>query len=142
VRVKHVTTGNAFLALIPFYDMFEKRLNGGGGISFEADGSVGIRIGEAAVEGAAVGLHPGNLTDAEFFMRYLRVPIIRNPNNAIVMGLPGPLPEDSQFLQCLKDPKAARSNDECKGGQFRSHSVFWQSDTLSKWRREMNLPPR
>ena len=74
--------------------------------------------------------------------RYLRVPHIQNPNNAIVMSLPGPLPSDSQFLACLKNPKEARRKDECKGGQFRSHSVFWQSETLSKWRREMNLPPR
>ena len=58
------------------------------------------------------------------------------------MSLPGPLPSDSQFLACLKNPKEARRKDECKGGQFRSHSVFWQSETLSKWRKEMNLPPR
>lgn len=142
VRIKHVTTGNVFLALVPFYDMFEKRLNGGGGIAFEPDGSVGIRVGEAHAEGMAVGLHPGNLTDAEFFMRYLNVPSIQNENNAIVMSLPGPLPSDSQFLACLKNPKEARRKDECKGGQFRSHSVFWQSETLAKWRKEMNLPPR
>jgi hypothetical protein len=162
VRIQHVTTGNdhsfhhdtirylsnviiwignSFLALVPFYDMIEKKLNGAGSIAFETDGSVAIRVGDSQ-SGGAVAIHPGNLTDAEFLMRYLHVPSIPNPNNAIVMSLPGPLPSDSQFLQCLKDPKAARRNDDCKGGQFRSHSVFWQSETLSKWRKEMNLPPR
>ena len=64
-------------------------------------------------------------------MRYLYVPSTPNPNNAIAMSLPGPLPSDSQFLACLKDPKAARRKDECKGGQFRSHSVFWQCTRLA-----------
>ena len=85
VRVKHVTTGhqyiinlmgcnssmstgNAFLALVPFYDMVEKRLNGGGGIAFDVDGSVTIRMGDPTIEGQAVAMHPGDLTDGEFFM--------------------------------------------------------------------------
>ena len=108
VRVRHVTTGNVFLALVPFYDMFEKRLGVGGGISFEPDGSVAIRVGEAHKTGSSAGLHAGNLPDAEFFMRYLYVPPGDNPNNAIVMSLPGPLPQESQFLFCLKNPKEAR----------------------------------
>ena len=48
--------------------MVEKRLNGGGGIAFDVDGSVSIRMGDATSDGHAVGMHPGDLTDGEFFM--------------------------------------------------------------------------
>lgn len=70
------------------------------------------------------------------------VPEQINYNNAIKLSLPGTLPKDSQLLTCLKNPKEARKSDKCKGGEYRSNSVFWQSETLAKWRKEMNLPPR
>ncbi len=73
VRIRHATTGFEFLGLIPFYSMVDKRLNRGGGISFDFDGSINIRIGESRLLGEEVGIHPGEFSDSEFFLRYLKV---------------------------------------------------------------------
>lgn len=188
VRVTQKHTGNSYMAMVPFYNMVEKRLGSGGFVSLERDNSVQVKVGErySPKSGSNVidveeddidallnanmndndpivveedngpklasysdysaeniiAIHPGDINDAEFFMRYLTVPEDANPNNAIKLNLPGTLPRGNLHLLCLKDPKAARRNDKCKGGEFRSGSVFWQSETLTKWRKEMNLPPR
>lgn len=72
VRIRHVTTGNTFLALVPFYNMINRELNAGGGIAFEVDGNVAVRVGQQRVAGSTVSLHPGDFTDAEYFMRTLQ----------------------------------------------------------------------
>ena len=136
--------GNSYLALIPFYNMLEKKLGSGGYVSLERDNSIQIKVGEfyPGNSHGIIAMSPGELNDAEYFLRYLTVSEDDNPNNAIRLSLPGTLPSDNPLLMCLKNPKEARRNDKCKGGEFRSGSVFWQSETLTKWRKEMNLPPR
>jgi len=145
VRVIQAHTGNSYMALIPFYNMFEKRLGSGGNVYLERDNSIQIKVGEpygGSGSDDPIGMSPGELNDGEFFMRYLTVPEDDNPNNMVKLSLPGTLPSGNPILLCLKNPKEARRNDKCKGGEFRSSSVFWQSETLTKWRKEMNLPPR
>lgn len=71
IRIRHATTGNTFLALVPYYNMVEKRLNGGGSIAFEVDGNVAVRVGTEFEETQPISIHPGDFTDAEFFMRYM-----------------------------------------------------------------------
>ncbi len=73
MRIRHATTGFEFLGLVPFYSMIDKKLNKGGGISFDFDGSISIRIGESKSMGDKVGIHPGDFSDSEFFLRYLKV---------------------------------------------------------------------
>jgi hypothetical protein len=98
VKVKQISTGLEFVALIPYYHMFDKRLGSGGGITFDLDGTVSVRAGRDQEEGFPVGIHPGNLSDAEFFLRYLKVPRGENDNNEIKLTLPGAIPKGSLSL--------------------------------------------
>ncbi len=43
------------MALVPFYNMIEKRLNSGGGVVFDMDGSIKISVGSSHEEGEALG---------------------------------------------------------------------------------------
>jgi hypothetical protein len=141
VKIRQVATGLEFLALIPFYNMFDKKMNGGGGVSFDLDGSIVVRSGESVTGGATLALNPGNLTDPEYFLRYLRIPDHENPHNLIKMSLPGAIPKGSKFHYCMKGTLKEQNRDECKGA-FRSESMFWKSKVLGEWRSMMNLPPR
>jgi hypothetical protein len=141
VRIRNVGTGMDFLALIPFYNMFEKKMNGGGGVTLEMDMSVTVRAGEGVTGGSVVALNPGNFTDPEYFMRYLRIPQHDNEFNLIKLSLPGAIPKGSKFHYCMKGTLKEQNRDECKGS-FRSESMFWKSKVLGEWRSMMNLPPR
>lgn len=141
VKIKHIATGLEFVALVPFYNMFDKEMGKGGGVSFELDGSISVRAGAAKAEGSGVGLHPGNLTDPEFFMRYLHTPKEHNPFNFVKLSLPGAIPKGSKFHYCMKGTAKEQRKDECKGA-FKSESMFWKSKVLGEWRQMMNLPPR
>lgn len=144
VKIKHVATGLEFLALVPFYNMFEKTIgNGsnGGGVSFELDGTVALRAGPATEEGGAVKLTPGNFSDPEFFLRYMHLPDDHNEHNLVKLSLPGAIPKGSKFHYCMKGTWKEQNKDECKGA-FRSESMFWKSKVLGEWRQAMNLPPR
>eukprot|EP01034_Spumella_vulgaris_P023794 gene23794-30063_t len=141
VRIKQIATGLEFIALIPYYNMIEKRLDGGGGITFDLDGSVSIRAGSQLEDSLAVGIHPGNFTDAEFFLRYFTVPKKENNNNEIKLSLPGAIPKGSKFHYCMKGTAKEQNKDDCKAS-FRSDSMFWKSKVLTEWRNTMNLPPR
>jgi hypothetical protein len=142
VKVKQLSTGLEFIALVPFYSMLEKRMSGfGGGVTFDLEGSVNILTGTSGSEGTVVGLDPGNLTDPEFFMRYFRLPDDPNPNNFIPLSLPGALPKGSKFHFCMKGTSRERNKDVCKGA-YKSESMFWKTKVLGEWRDKMNLPPR
>lgn len=78
VRVTQLHTGNSYLALIPYYNMLEKDLESGGIVSLERDNSVQVKVGEAYQPAdpleehpPAIAINPGDLNDAEFFMKYL-----------------------------------------------------------------------
>lgn len=142
VRIKQVSTGLEFLALVPFYSMLDKDMGAsGGGITFNLDGSVTIKAGDNHEEGTVISVFPGNCTDSEFFMRFLSTPTEPNPNNYIKLSLPGALPQGSKFHFCMKGTRKERNRDECHG-TYRSESLFWKSKVLTSWRKQMNLPPR
>ena len=114
VKIKHIATGLEFIALIPYYNFFEKKIGSGGGVSFDFDGSINVRSGATTDEGVAVGLHPGNLTDPEYYLRYLSIPDVENPNNMVKLSLPGALPKGSKFHYCMKGSQKEQNKDECK----------------------------
>lgn len=114
VKIKHIATGLEFIALIPYYNMFEKKIGGGGGVSFDLDGSISIRSGQAASTGMALAIHPGNLTDPEYFLRYMRTPDEFNPFNMVKLSLPGAIPKGSKFHYCMKGTLREQNKDECK----------------------------
>ena len=140
VKVYHVSTGQYFLALVPFYNMVEKRVGSGGGVSFNLGGSVTISVGSLHEEGEVVGVHPGNFSDHEFYLRYLSVPKIPNPNNHLKMPLPGALPHGSEYHTCLH----ITQKEKDKKGKCRKETsdLMWKMKTLAEWRKMMNLPPR
>jgi hypothetical protein len=141
VRVRHATTGYEFIGLVPFYSMMAKTMDEGGGISFDFDGSINIRSGKAKSAGLPVGLHPGNYSDSEYFLRYMRTPVEWNSNTILKLSLPGTIPKGSKFHYCIKGTEEQMRSDECKGS-YRSDVMFWKSKVLGEWRKEMNLPPR
>jgi hypothetical protein len=141
VRIKQIATGLEFIALIPFYNFVEKKLGVGGGITFDLDGTVSVRAGKHQEEGLPVVLSPGNLTDSEFFLRYLRLPEERNEHTEVKLSLPGVIPKGSKFHYCIKGTFREQNKDECKAS-YRSDAMFWKSKVLTEWRKTMNLPPR
>lgn len=48
-------SGQSFLALVPFYNLVDKRLGSGGGVVFDMDGSVKVVVGSSHEEGEALG---------------------------------------------------------------------------------------
>ncbi len=140
MMVHHVSTGKDFLALVPFANMIEKRLGSGGGISFNMDSSVTINVGSLHEEGEVIGIQPGNVSDHEFYMRFLSVPKVRNPYNHISMALPGALPHGSEYHQCI----TMTEEEKQKKGKCRKETsdLMWKMSTLKEWRKVMNLPPR
>ena len=140
VTVHQISTGRKFLALIPFLNMVEKRIGSGGGVSFNLDGSITINVGSVHEEGEVVGIQPGNMSDHEFYLRYLSVPKVNNPNNHFSMPLPGALPYGSEYHQCI----TMTEEEKRKKGKCRKETsdLMWKMKTLSEWRRVMNLPPR
>jgi hypothetical protein len=130
VKVRQASTGLEFLALVPFHSMTTQTLiRGGGGATLELDGYVTLRATHAADIGAPVTLFPGNMTDAEYFLRYLRLPHEPNPHRQLKLTLPGALPRGSKFIYCMKGTAEERRRDECKGA-YRSDSMFWKSKVL------------
>jgi hypothetical protein len=141
VRIKQIATGLEFIALIPFYNFVEKKLGIGGGITFDLDGTVSVRAGKHQEEGLPIVISPGNLTDSEFFLRYLRLPEERNEYTEVKLSLPGVIPKGSKFHYCIKGTFREQNKDECKAS-YRSDAMFWKSKVLTEWRKTMNLPPR
>lgn len=141
VTIKQISTGLEFIALIPFYNFIEKRLGAGGGITYDLDGTVSVRAGKSHEEGLPVLIHPGNMSDSEFFLRYLRIPEERNLHTEIKLSLPGVIPKGSKFHYCVKGTFRQQNRDDCKAS-YRSESMFWKSKVLTEWRNLMNLPPR
>lgn len=141
VRVRHTSTGHDFLALVPFFDMTEKRISASGtdGVTFNMDGTISLHTSSMEEDGEAVGVHPGNFTDTEFFMRYMSAPKDENPYNHIRVSLPGTAPSDSTYHQCLKMAEKEHRK-KCRGE--RGSDLQWKIKTLSDWRKQMNLPPR
>lgn len=141
VRIKQQSTGLEFVALIPYYHIIEKRFGDGGAISFDFDGSITIRLGKDHEQGAPIGMHPGNFSDSEFFLRYLSVPKQENPHTEVKLKLPGAIPKGSKFHYCMKGTERERNSDDCRSS-YKSESMFWKSKVLTEWRQIMNLPPR
>lgn len=141
VKVKQIATGLEFIALIPFYNMLEKKIGTGGGITFDLDGSLNVRAGATQEEGLPVIINPGNMSDAEFFLRFLHTPKVINPHTEIKLKLPGVIPKGSKFHYCIKGTQKEQNSDDCKAS-YRSESMFWKSKVLGEWRQLMNLPPR
>jgi hypothetical protein len=131
VRVRHAATGSTFLALIPFHDLLEKRVDGVGGTTFELNGDVTIKTGQASDTGTSLSISSNveEMTDASFFYRYLRLPPStpetssetaaldnstnpylsrhksragRNPSNHLRLVLPGVLSKESKIYRCHK----------------------------------------
>ncbi|KAJ1402076.1 hypothetical protein B484DRAFT_234221 [Ochromonadaceae sp. CCMP2298] len=140
VRVKQMATGLEFTALIPYYNMVKKSAGAGGGVTFDLDGSVSLRTG-GMQQGTALAMHPGNMSDAEHFLRYLRTPELPNPHTEIKLSLPGVIPKGSKFHYCMKGSRKEQNRDDCKAS-YRSESMFWKSKVLTEWRQMLNLPPR
>jgi hypothetical protein len=141
VRIKQIATGLEFIALIPFYNMLEKKLGVGGGVTFDLDGTVSVRAGNNLEEGLPINISPGNISDSEFFLRYLTTPNIPNPHTEVKLTLPGVIPKGSKFHYCVKGTQKQQNQDDCKAS-YRSESMFWKSKVLTEWRQIMNLPPR
>eukprot|EP01038_Epipyxis_sp_PR26KG_P006439 gene6439-8859_t len=141
VKIKQIATGLEFIALIPYYNMVEKRFQSGGGLTFDLDGTISLRVGDHHDEGAVVGMHPGNYSDSEFFLRYLSIPKVANPHNELKLSLPGAIPKGSKFHYCMKGTEREQNKDDCKAS-YKSESMFWKSKVLTEWRQMMNLPPR
>ena len=153
VRVYHASTGHTFLALVPFFNMLEKRVGSGNsgsgtsgsnnieaGVVFDMDGSVRIHVAADHEEGEVVTVNPGNFTDHEFYLSFLTAPKIENPYNHLNMALPGALPEGSEYHICLKlSDDEKKTKGKCKK---ESSDLMWKMKTLSEWRKTMNLPPR
>lgn len=111
-----------------------------GGVRLEVDGRVTMRASAAREPGAVVLVRAGDLPDADFFLRYLRVPRGRNYNNVMPLKLPGAVPTGSLFHQCVKGTRKQRNSDACLS--HRSESLHWRSTVLTQWRKELGLPPR
>lgn len=140
VQVMHSSTSQPFLALVPFYNMVDKRIGSGGGASFNMDGKITINVQSIHEEGEVIGVHPGNFSDHEYYMRYLNAPKGHNPNNHVSMSLPGALPHGSEFHVCLHMTQEQKD----KTGKCRKETsdLMWKMKTLAEWRKTMNLPPR
>ena len=107
----------------------EKRMWGSGDcVTFGMDGSISIRSPAQRNIGLPVGVSPGNLTDPEFFLRFLTVPP-SNPHNFIQLSLPGAVPAGSKFHFCMKGTLKEQKKEVCRGA-FRSESMFWKSRVL------------
>ncbi len=141
VKIKQTSTGLEFIALVPFYNFIEKKIGYGGSVTFDLDGRVSVRAGGNQEEGLPVAIHPGNLSDSEFFVRYLSTPTQINPFTEIKLKLPGVIPKGSKFHYCIKGSQKEQNKDDCKAS-YRSESMFWKSKVLTEWRQIMNLPPR
>ena len=145
VKVRHAVTGVEFIALVPFYNMAVKEIGSGGGVAYERDGSVCIRAGRSSLDGAGpvIVVHPGNLSDPEFFLRHLAVPPLNkpNPHNYLRLAMPGALAKGSKFHFCLKGSEREKASDACMGA-YKGDLLFWKSKVLGEWRQQMNLPPR
>lgn len=148
VRVKHSTTGLTFLALVPYFNLMDKTATtfiessvADHSVTFDIDGSVSIHAANTYEIGEQIGVHPGNFTDSEYFLRYFDVPSAVNDNNHIKMSLPGAIPEGSKFHYCVKGTQRQQRKNECMGS-YKSEALFWKSKVLSQWRKTMNLPPR
>lgn len=141
VKIKQVATGLQFIALIPYYNMVKKNIGAGGGITFDLDGSISLRTGSLQEENEPIEMSPGNMSDSEFFLRYLRTPNVINPDTEIKLSLPGVIPKGSKFHYCVKGTTKEMNSDDCKAS-YRSESMFWKSKVLTEWRNMMNLPPR
>lgn len=145
VVVQQMSTGLQFTALIPFYSFLGKRPGAGGSVSFDMDGTIYIRAGAEHEEGIPLAIHPGNMSDAEFFLRFLKLPTSDvmnvNPHTEIKLSLPGVVPKGSKFHYCVKGTSRQQNRDDCKAS-YRSEAMFWRSKVLTEWRKLMNLPPR
>ena len=115
--------------------------NGGiSGLMFDMDGSISVSVNDNSDEGEVATVNPGNYSDHEFYLSFLRAPKTENQYNHLSMVLPGTLPDGSEYHVCLKmseDDKRRRG--KCKRD---SSDLMWKMKTLSEWRKAMNLPPR
>lgn len=79
VTIHQKATGTDFLALVPFLNMMDKRVatagDTAGGLTFELDGSLSIRPGVDVEEGTVLSTMIGELTDQDYFLRYLSLPV-------------------------------------------------------------------
>ncbi len=75
VQIKQQSTGLEFYGLVPFWNMIDKRVDKKGGIIFELDGSISIKTGVDLVAGNVFSSSVGPLTDQDFFMKYLSLPV-------------------------------------------------------------------
>merc|ERR1711871_223564 len=83
VLIHQKTTNTDFLALVPFLNLMDKRVavdgDTKGGITVEIDNSITVKSGIDVEEGTVISTMIGALTDQDYFMRYLSLPV-RSPN--------------------------------------------------------------
>ena len=118
VWVKKRTTGDAFLALVPFLDLVPHHPRAGGEAVLELDSAISVTAGGFARAGAemAIAREARGVTDAESLCRWHHVTPGRNDVNGVRLKLPG------------ADVTAA--------------AVHMKVVLLKQWRKEMAMPPR
>jgi hypothetical protein len=82
------TTGQKFLALVPFLDLMPHHPDAGGEATLELDNSISVAVLRRAGVGAELATNRGNVTDAESLLRWHQVLPGGNPAN----GRAGPKP--------------------------------------------------
>jgi hypothetical protein len=116
VWITRRTTGQKFLALVPFLDLMPHHPDAGGGATLELDNSIGVSVGCRAGAGAELAADRGNVTDAESLLRWHQVTPGNNPGNGVRLQLPGAEVEGADIIRKV--------------------------ELLRRWRKEMAMPPR
>jgi len=110
LQVTKKTTGKPFLALVPYSHLLQHHRGTGGSVFLEMDNTVRIAAGNT-LPGDVVGVDMGPMGDAEHFLKFHRVQEEENEDNHVHVSLPG------------------------RGGS--RDDMFWQLDTLRRWRKEL-----
>jgi hypothetical protein len=173
VMVSHRATGMQFLALIPYVNMLHVETHRGGGddvqmsadgnvsrftashptremplssgLALELDGSVSIRPCQISPKNAGISICPGQFSDAEMFLRYLKVRRMQdvdlvNPYTDIKISIPGVLSRGSKISSCVVGRAAdgSKTASDCKStlkGEVRSIVLSTVSlyDFMCQW---------
>ena len=118
IWVQKRTTGDAFLALVPFLDMLPHHPRAGGEAVMELDSAVSVTAGGAAQAGAemAIAREARGVTDAESLCRWHHITPGPNERNGVRLKLPG--------------------------ADVTGAAVHKKVMLLKQWRKEMAMPPR
>ena len=118
VWVRKRTTGDAFLALVPFLDLLPHPPRAGGEAVLELDSAISVAAGGVARAGAemAITREARGVTDAESLCRWHHITPGPNERNGVRLKLPG--------------------------AEVAAADVARKVVLLKQWRKEMAMPPR